>query len=58
MKEWINLADFLRAHTYLGKLKVIYFNSYWVGMVKYGCGLLVHGTLKSAVSQEYVDELS
>ena len=30
--EWINLADFLHANTYLS-----YFNSYWMGKVKYGC---------------------
>ena len=28
-----------------------YFNSYWVGMVKYGCVLLGHRTLKSAIPQ-------
>ena len=35
-----------------------YFNSYWVGMVKYGCGLWGHGALKSAVSQEWIDKFS
>ena len=34
------------------------FNNYWVGMVKNGLGLLGHGTLKSAVSQESYNELS
>ena len=28
-----------------------YFNSYWEGMVKYGCALLGHRTLKSAIPQ-------
>ena len=28
-----------------------YFNSYWVGMVKYGCALLGHRILKSAIPQ-------
>ena len=35
-----------------------YSDSYWVEWVKYGCGLLVHGTLKSAISSERTDELS
>ena len=34
------------------------FNNYWVGMVKYGLGLLGHGTLKSALSQESFNESS
>ena len=28
------------------------FDDFWVGMVRYGCGHLVHETLKSAVSKE------
>ena len=39
--ELMNWADFVHARTYSGKL-----------MVKYGCGFLGHGALKSAVSQE------
>ena len=27
-----------------------YLNDFWVGVIKKGCGLLVHETLKSAVS--------
>ena len=49
--EWINLAELLHANTYLRKLKVIYFNSYWVDMVKYGYVLLGHRIPKSAISQ-------
>ena len=30
----------------------------WVGVVKYGEGLLCHWTLKSGLSQEWIDELS
>ena len=31
--------------------------SYWVGMVKYKCDLLGHGTLKSVSPQGWIDEL-
>ena len=41
----------MHANTYLRNLKVIYFNSYWVGMVKYGYVLLGHRILKSAILQ-------
>ena len=34
------------------------FNDFWVGVVKNGCGLLVHETLKSDVSYKWVHELS
>ena len=39
----------------LGKVKN-YLNSYWVGMIKYVCGLLGHGTLKFFASQEWISE--
>ena len=35
-----------------------YFNGYWVDMVKYGCRILGRGTLKSALYEEWIDELS
>ena len=35
-----------------------YFSSYWMGKVKFMRGFWGHGTLKSAVSQEWMDELS
>ena len=34
------------------------FNDFWVSMVKNGCGLLVHETLKSDVCYKWVHELS
>ena len=34
-----------------------YFNNFWVGMVRNGRGHLVHETLKSAVSKEWVYEM-
>ena len=49
--EWINLAEFLHANIYIFKKAKSYFNSYWVGMVKYGCVLLGHRILKSAIPQ-------
>ena len=36
--EWMNLADSLHANYIFRKAKS-YCNSYWVGMVKYGCSL-------------------
>ena len=33
------------------------FNSYWVGMFKYACGLLGHGTPKFVLSQERINGL-
>ena len=44
--EWINLAEFLHANTYLRKLKVTL-----IGMAKYECVLLGHRILKSAIPQ-------
>ena len=35
-----------------------YFNRSWVGIVENGLGLLGHGTVKSSVSQEWINELS
>ena len=35
-----------------------YVSTYCVGIVKYGCGLLGKGTVKSAVSEEWIGELS
>ena len=36
MNEW-NLADFLKANIYIFRKVKSYFNSHWVGMIKYGC---------------------
>ena len=36
----------------------IYLNNYWVGVVKYSRDILGYRTLKSAVSQDWCDELS
>ena len=54
----MNRADFLDADANSGKLKVTLIVSYWLGVFKYGHGPLGHGTLKSAVPQECIDELS
>ena len=35
-----------------------YFNRSWVGIVENGLGLLGHGTVKSSVSQEWINKLS
>ena len=35
-----------------------YFNNFWVGMFKNGCGLLGDGTLRSTLSWQWIDELS
>ena len=45
--KWINLAEFYM----LIHIQESYFNSYWVGMVKYWCVLLGHRTLKSGIPQ-------
>ena len=45
----MNWAVFWHADTNSKKLE---FNSHWVDMVKYVCGLFGHGTLRPAVSQE------
>ena len=33
-------------------------NKFWAGVVKNGRGLLDYGTLKSDISQEWIDELN
>ena len=44
--EWMNLADFLQANTYLRKLKVTLIVTEWAwSKPKYGCVFLGHGTL-------------
>ena len=42
--EWMNLTDFFYMLILFRKVKS-YINSYWVGMVKYVCGLLGHATI-------------
>ena len=42
ISEWMDESNFLHANIFK-KAKLL--NSYWVGMVKYGCVLLGHGTL-------------
>ena len=44
----MQLTDFLHTGTNIRKGK-IWFNSFWLGLVKNGYGLLVHETLKSVV---------
>ena len=55
MNWWIELI--LDVVTQFRKDKS-YFNKFYVGLVKTWCGLLVHETLKSAISGEWIDELS
>ena len=50
MKELMNLADFLHAHIYSGKLKVTLIVN-WVYVLKDGCDFFGPGTLKSASCQ-------
>ena len=57
MNEWMNEFSWFFACLYTFRKVKSYLNSYWVGMVKYVFGLLGHGTLKSAASQEWIDEL-
>ena len=52
-KELMNLADFLHAHIYSGKLKVTLIVS-WVYVLKYGCDFFGPGTLKSASCQVWI----
>ena len=40
-----------KVNGYIFKKAKSYFNSYWVAMVKYGCVLLGHRILKSAIPQ-------
>ena len=51
------VACFLHTQYIFRKFKS-YLISHWVGKIKYGCGLSGHGTLKSAVLQEWIDEWS
>ena len=39
--EWINWADFLHADANTKKLKITYFNNFWVVVVKTGHGTLI-----------------
>ena len=52
----MNWADFM--HTDINTVTESYFNNYWVGVVTSGCGPFGHGTLKSAVSQECLNDMS
>ena len=45
----------MHADTNSGKLS--YLNDFWVDVLKSGYGLLVHGTHRSAVSQDWIYEL-
>ena len=53
--DWIN---WFFADWYKLKEANSYFNNFHVGIVKNWCDLLGHWTLKSAASQEWIDELS
>ena len=55
LMDWINgfFADWYKL-----KEANSYFNNFCVGIVKNWCDLLGHWTLKPAVSQEWIDELS
>ena len=44
----------MHADTNSGKLS--YFNDFWVDLLKSGYGPLVHGTHRSAVSQDWIYE--
>ena len=59
-QEWMDeLSWFLDVHTYSGKLKITLIVIGWAwSNMGVGFGLLAHGTLKSAVFQEWIDELS
>ena len=49
--EW---SCFVACSCKLRKVKSC-FNTYWVGLVNHGCGLLGYGTLKSAFKNELID---
>ena len=55
---WMKEFSWFFACLYIFKKVKCFLNSYWVGMVKYSCGLLGHGTLISSESQEWIDDLS
>ena len=50
--ESMNWAYFVPVDT------LSYFHTFYIGVVKNMCCFLGHGTVKSAVSQEWIDELS
>ena len=47
----MNKSNWIFPCLYIFKKAKSYFNSYWVGMVKYGCVFSGHMTLKSAVPE-------
>ena len=51
MNRWIELIFYMPK-------QISYFDKYWVRVVQNGHCLLGHGTLKYAVSQKWMDELS
>ena len=51
----MNWPDFLHADANSGKPS--YFNNFWVGLVKHMCCSLGYETLKSTLSQGWIDEL-
>ena len=58
-KKWIMKFIFLHADKNWSLLPVMFLvTCFWVVVVKNGRDLFNHGTLKSAVSQEWIDEMS
>ena len=57
-QEWIDEMSWFFACWYNFKKAKSYFNSYWVGIIKNGWGLIDHGTLKSGIFLKWFDELS
>ena len=49
--QWMDKSSWILACYYIFKKAKSYFKNYWVDMVKYGCVLLGHRTLKSAIPQ-------
>ena len=47
-QEWVDELSWFFACWYKFRKAKNYFNNFWVVVVKNGCGLLGHGTLKSA----------
>ena len=45
ISEWMDESSWFFACSYIFNKAKSYFNSYWVGMVKFGCALLGHGTV-------------
>ena len=59
ISEWMDEFCWFFACSYIfRKVKVTLIVIGQVSIVKYWCGLLSHGTLKSAVSQKWIHELS